>query len=197
MKALADPRIPVFFNPVKNGTLAGQYLGNTPGNDDDDSGEGKYSRIGSAYASSTSPVMLMSAAEVYFIIAEVRLREGKNAEAATAYETAITRDFEYLGVSGAAAYLAKPEVAFNNTLQRLIEQKWITMFQAPYEAWTDWRRTGFPVLTPAAVNRTNNIIPRRLTYPQLEINLNRSSLEAGPGVPVPYESLKQRVWWDS
>jgi hypothetical protein len=197
MKALSDPRIPVFFNPVKNGALAGQYIGNAPGNDDDDSGEGKYSRIGSAYASSTSPVLLMSAAEVQFIIAEVRLREGKNAEAATAYNAAITRDFEYLGVSGVAAYLAKPEVAFNNTLQRIIEQKWITMFQAPYEAWTDWRRTGFPVLSPASVNRTNNIIPRRLTYPQLEINLNRSSLEAGPGVPVPYESLKQRVWWDS
>lgn len=197
MKALADPRIPVFFYPVKNGAQAGQYIGNAPGNDDDDSGERKYSRTGSAYASSASPVILMSAAEVYFIIAEIRLREGKNAEAAAAYNAAITADFGYLGVAGASAYLAKPEVAFNNTLQRLIEQKWITMYQAPYEAWTDWRRTGFPVLTPAAVNRTDDIIPRRLTYPQLEINLNRAALEAGPGVPVPYESLKQRVWWDS
>jgi hypothetical protein len=197
MKALADPRIPVFFEAVKNGTNQGQYLGNIPGGDEDDAGESLFSRIGPAYASINSPVVFMSAAEVQFIIAEVRLREGRTADAATAYNAAITTDFNYLGIgSEAAAYLQKPEVAFDNTLQRIIEQKWITLFQAPHEAWVDWRRTGFPLLTGAAVSRTNGIIPRRLPYPQLEINLNRAALEAGPGVPVPVESLKQRVWWD-
>jgi hypothetical protein len=197
MKALADPRIPQFFEAVKNGTNQGQYLGNIPGGDEDDAGESLFSRIGPAYASINSPVVFMSAAEVQFIIAEVRLREGRIADAATAYNTAIATDFNYLGIgSEAAAYLQKPEVAFDNTLQRIIEQKWITLFQAPHEAWVDWRRTGFPLLTGAAVSRTNGIIPRRLPYPQLEINLNRAALEAGPGVPVPVESLKQRVWWD-
>jgi hypothetical protein len=197
MKQLADPRIPKFFLGVKSGPHAGQYFGNVPGGDTDDSGEGLYSREGSAYASIDAPVVFISSAEVDFIIAEVRLRENKTAEATTAYNSAIAADFDFLGVSNSGAYLAKPEVAYNNTLQRIIEQKWITLFQAPYEAWTDWRRTGFPVLTPAVVNRTNNVIPRRLPYPQLEINLNRSTLEAGPGVPVPVEALKQRVWWDA
>jgi hypothetical protein len=198
MKQLNDPRIPQFFFPVKNTGAGrqGQFFGNDPGVDADDAGETKFSRIGPAFASINSPVMLISYAEVQFIIAEIRLREGNVAQAATAYNGAITADFDFLGVSGAATYLAKSNVLFNNTLQRLMEQKWITMFQAPYESWVDWRRTGFPVLTPAAVNRTDNVIPRRLPYPQLEINLNRISLEAGPGVPVPFESLKQRVWWD-
>lgn len=197
MKALADPRMPQFFEAVKNGTNQGQYLGNIPGGDEDDAGESLFSRIGPAYASINSPVVFMSAAEVQFIIAEVRLREGNVAAAAAAYNAAITADFDYLGLgSSAAAYLQKPEVAFDNTLQRIIEQKWITLFQAPHEAWVDWRRTGFPLLTGAAVSRTNGVIPRRLPYPQLEINLNRTSLEAGPGVPIPVEALKQRVWWD-
>ncbi|RPD44245.1 SusD/RagB family nutrient-binding outer membrane lipoprotein [Paracnuella aquatica] len=198
MKALSDPRIPRYFLAVKTGTNAGQYLGNIPGGDEDDAGESLYSRVGPAYASINSPVVLLSLAEVQFIIAEVRLREGKTAEAATAYNAAITADFNALSIgSEAAGYLAKPAVAFNNTLQRIIEQKWITMLQGSYEAWVDWRRTGFPALTGAAVSRTNGIIPRSLPLPQLEINLNRQSLEAGPGVPVPIEALKERVWWDA
>lgn len=199
MQQLNDPRMSqYFFTVLKNGQgRQGKYFGNIPGGDVDDAGQNRFSRIGPAYASINSPVILMSYAEVQFIIAEVRHREGKMAEAATAYNNAIRADFDYLGIgSSAAAYLAKPEVAFNNTLQRIMEQKWITMFQAPYESWTDWRRTGFPELTGAAVSRTNGIIPRRLPYPQLEVNLNRAALEAGPGVPVPIESLKERVWWD-
>lgn len=197
MKALNDPRMPLYFFGVKNGTNAGQYLGNIPGGDEDDAGESLFSRVGPAYASINSPVVLMSLAEVQFIIAEVRLREGKTAEAGAAYNAAIAADFNALGIgSEAAGYLAKPQVAFNNSLQRIIEQKWITLFQGSYEAWVDWRRTGFPALTGAAVSRTDGIIPRRLPLPQLEINLNRQSLEAGPGVPVPIEALKERVWWD-
>lgn len=198
MKALNDPRITRFFFPVKNsgGNRQGQYFGNEPGGDNDDAGEILFSRIGPAFAMVNSPVMLLSAAEVQFIIAEIRFREGKAAEAQAAYNAAIRADFEFLGLSDANAYLAKSEVAYNNTLQRIMEQKWITLFHAPYESWTDWRRTGFPQLTGAAVSRTNGIIPRRLPYPQLEVNLNRGALEAGPGVPVPIESLKQRVWWD-
>ena len=200
MKSLNDPRIPkYFFTVVNNGkNRQGQYFGNTPGGDEDDAGRNLFSRIGPAYASINSPVFLIGAAEVHFIIAEIRLREGKTAEATTAYNTAITRDFQFLELAGsAAAYLAKPEVAFNNSLQRIMEQKWITMYQAPYESWVDWRRTGFPVLTHTGVNLTGGVIPRRLPYPQLEINLNRAALEAGPGVPVPIEALKQRVWWDA
>jgi hypothetical protein len=200
LKQLNDPRIVKLLYPVKNNGAGkqGQYFGNEIGGDNDDSGENFFSRIGTAYASSTSPVIFISYAEVQFIIAEVKLREGNTSAAAKAYNNAITADFEFLGFSAAAAaaYLQKPEVAFDNSLQRLMEQKWITMFQAPYESWTDWRRTGFPVLTAGAINRTNDVIPRKLPYAQLEINLNRKSLEAGPGVPVPYESLKQRVWWD-
>lgn len=198
MKSLNDPRIPKYFYPVAKGTNAGQYIGNAPGGDNDDAGETKFSRVGPAFASIGSPVILMSYAEVQFIIAEIRHRQGNHVAAKTAFDNAIDADFAMVGNTAAEAlvYRTQPEVAYNNTLQRIMEQKWIVMFQAPYESWTDWRRTGFPALTPAAINLTDGVIPRRLPYPQLEINLNRVSLEAGPGVPVPFESLKQRVWWD-
>ena len=199
MRALSDPRVSVYFNPVANNNsgLQGQYLGNAPGNDTDDSGENEYSRVGSAYASIKAPVVLMSAAEVNFIKAEVYYR-ASDSRAQAAYQAAITQDFAALGLSSsAAAYLANANVAYDGTLQRIMEQKWITMFQASYESWVDWRRTGFPVLTPAASNATSNVIPRNLPYPDVEINSNRANLVAGPGIPIPYTGLSNRVWWDN
>ena len=200
MKALSDPRVSVYFEPVTRNALGlkGQYLGNAPGNDTEDSQKNRYSRVGSAYASIKAPVVLLSAAEVNFIKAEVYHRASNAVSAQAAYQAAITQDFAALGLSSsAAAYLANANVAYNGTLQRIMEQKWITMFQASYESWVDWRRTGFPVLTPAASNMTSNVIPRNLPYPEVEINSNRANLEAGPGIPIPYTGLSNRVWWDN
>ncbi|MDI9308899.1 MAG: SusD/RagB family nutrient-binding outer membrane lipoprotein [Limnohabitans sp.] len=205
MSALSDPRSTLYFKGVKNGALAGQIIGNLPGQDDDDSGETKYSRVGSAYASNNSPVMLLSAAEVNFIKSEVYFRSGNNTNAQTSFNKAITEDFISLKVGSTPAlsttaantYLSNPSVAFNNTLERIIEQKWITMFQASFESWVDWRRTNFPTLTVPTRNFTSNVIPRKLPYPQIEINVNRASLEQGPGVPIPYVSILNKVWWDN
>ena len=199
MIALSDPRVSVYFKPIaeNNNGLKGQYFGNAPGNDVGDTGESRYSRVGSAYASIKAPVVLLSAAEVNFIKAEVYHR-ASDSRAQAAYQAAITQDFAALGLSSSAtAYLANANVAYNGTLQRIMEQKWITMFQASYESWVDWRRTGFPVLTPAANNATSNVIPRNLPYPDVEINSNRANLVAGPGIPIPYTGLSNRVWWDN
>lgn len=195
MKELSDPRIPVYFAKVKNGTLAGQYLGNTPGVEDDDSGESLFSRVGSAYASVDAPVVLMSSSEVNFIKAEIYHKNTNEAKAKIAYEEAIKQDFLALGVSE-SGYLSNKDVVYNGTLERIMEQKWITMFQAPYEAWVDWRRTGYPVLKPSFNNKTSDVIPRKLPHPQKEINVNGANLSAGPGIPIPFEGLKNRVWWD-
>ncbi len=196
MKSYNDPRISVYFLPVANGALAGQILGNRPGGDDDDSGETKFSRVGSAFASINSPVRLMSAAEVNFVKAEIYKRASDDANAKTSYDRAITEDFSDLGISNVSSFLALPDIAYNNSLQRIMEQNWVTMFQASFESWVDWRRTGFPAVTVPLVNRTNGVVPRKLSLPQTEINLNSQSLSQGPGIPVPFETLKGRVWWD-
>jgi hypothetical protein len=199
MKSVNDPRIPFFFNPVTNNDngLAGQYLGNLPGNDSDDSGLNLYSRVGSRFASIDSPVILMSAAEVEFIKSEVYFRSSNNINAKASYEKAITNDFTDTGLTEAQAQTYILAVPYDNSLQRIMEQKWITMFQASYESFTDWRRTGFPELTVPTTNRTNGVTPRRLPYPQIEINVNGNSLSNGPGIPIPYETLKTKVWWDN
>lgn len=199
MKTLSDPRLSLYFLPIKNNgsNLMGKYFGNLPGQDLDDAGENLFSRVGPAYASIDSPVTFISAAEVEFIKAEIYFRANDLVNSKIAYDKAIINDFAAVGANNVATYTANPLVAYNNTLQRIMNQKWITMYQASYESFVDWRRTGFPVLTAPLTNRTNGITPRRLPYPQKEINVNSASLAAGPGIPIPYVTLTTKVWWDN
>ncbi len=67
-----------------------------------------------------------------------------------------------------------------------------------YESWFNWRRTGFPALTPVVYpnNATNGTIPRRFPYPSFEASSNpvnyKTAHDAVPGGDV----LTSRVWWD-
>ncbi|HWB25125.1 MAG TPA: SusD/RagB family nutrient-binding outer membrane lipoprotein [Chitinophagaceae bacterium] len=75
------------------------------------------------------------------------------------------------------AYIAQPSVAFNNTLQRIIEQKWIASWQACNEAFMDWRRTGYPALT-IGWSSFRAQIPLRFAYSNAELQNNPTNSEA-------------------
>jgi hypothetical protein len=64
------------------------------------------------------------------------------------------------------------------------------------EAWSDWRRTGFPVLTPISYvgNETNGTIPRRLKYSPGEfgVNPNVNNAISRQGADL----FTTRIWWD-
>jgi hypothetical protein len=64
------------------------------------------------------------------------------------------------------------------------------------EAWANWRRTGYPVLTALnpVGNETNGTIPRRLRYPTSEYGVNPGVATAN-GRQGP-DLFTTRVWWD-
>lgn len=131
----------------------------------------------------TAPSPLISYTEIAFIIAEISFRQNA-ADANSAYENAIKSSFDKHVVEGFADYFAKTEVNAL-TLENIIKQKYIALFLDP-ETFSDWRRTGFPVLTP----NTGSEIPRRYPYPQTETDYNRNC-------PKPdVVGLFNRVWWD-
>ena len=49
-----------------------------------------------------------------------------------------------------AAYLARPDVAYNpaTALAQIGYQKWVSLFNEEIEAYSEWRRFGVPTLTP-------------------------------------------------
>lgn len=146
----------------------------------------------SFYNQINSPTEFITYDELLFISAEATLRNGGTIAAAqTLYQAAITANMKKLGVAQTDidTYLAANGVLPGTTdaaIAQIASQEYIALFLNP-EAWVLWRRTGTPVLTSV----TGNPIPRRLLYPQTEINFNASN------VPQNVTLYSPKLFWDN
>jgi hypothetical protein len=203
MRGRGDPRLRIYANPTEANpdTIIGHLNGLNPGS----ALLPTRSKVGTWFTSNNSPVFFMRHAEVLFLRAEAAQR-GWNAggTAKALYEQAVTASMQQYNIPAAeiTAYLARAENNFDaaaNKLQLIGEQKWVALFGQGFEAFAEWRRTGFPHHLepgPNANNRPN--MPRRLPYPNIEESLNRASIQEaiqrqGGANNV---TLFGRVWWD-
>lgn len=77
------------------------------------------------------------------------------------------------------------------------EEKWIALFMNGFDAWAEFRRTGYPALLPAPSAVNGGVIPRRLRYPIEEVNFNNSNYLKGIQGLMPAEDKNtSKVWWD-
>lgn len=122
---------------------------------------------------------LISAAEVNFILAEAALKGWTvGGSAKDIYEAAVKASMDAWGLSGSYDdYIEGTGVAYDGTLSQIIEQKWIASWTAAAEAWFDYRRTGFPVLTAGKIVK-RNAIPLRFYYGTNELLYNPDKVEA-------------------
>lgn len=122
---------------------------------------------------------LISAAEVNFILAEAALKGWTvGGSAKDLYEEAIKASMDAWGLSGSYDdYIGNDGVIYDGTLGQIIEQKWIASWTAAAEAWFDYRRTGFPVLTAGKIVK-RNAIPLRFYYGTNELLYNPDKVEA-------------------
>lgn len=97
----------------------------------------------------------------------------------------VTAEFSFAGLTEA------------QKMERIMTQKWIMLFGRDYEAFSEWRRTGYPVLTPGAnQGSTNGTIPRRAVYSSLEGLLNAVSYKAAVANLTGGDNYTSKVWWD-
>jgi hypothetical protein len=202
----ADPRLPVYAAPIENTTDT--YIGMPYGLTEASAGSvptAQVSYIGTAFRQQNTPAWLFTSAQVAFILAEGRLNGWINAAPLTTqqyYEAGIQASLNQHGVgAGYATYITNDEVAFDaaRALEQIITQKWIAIFPNGYEAWAEWRRTGFPALAPGQNALTpNQQIPRRQAYGTVEANLNFTNYqEALTRQGLEQDDLTGKVWWDN
>lgn len=185
LKALNDPRLPVFADTTSSGTYKGMVYGLKSPPTGTSTGTvdapGTISLIGKAFRQQNSKAAVTTYAQMQFAIAEAAHLgwiAGGEAAAETYYLAGIKASLEQFGVGDAyAAYIAQPAVAYNaaKAVELIQTQKWIAGYLGNgYEAWAEWRRTGFPVLTaaPDAAPVSGGKIPRRQAYPTTERDLN-------------------------
>lgn len=197
MKPYDDPRLATFGNE----NTAGEYVGLQYGTLDPDSEDP--SLLGDAIWTSTSPVHLVTYAQALFAKAEAAKSgwiPGGDAEAKVNYDLAIEQSLKQWNnnTSGLAALMAHPEVAYNpaTAMQQIATQRWIHLFMHGYEAWAEWRRTGFPALAPPAGDPGRQI-PTRQAYPVSEqFNNDANYKEAIQRQFGGSDNLYGKVWWD-
>ncbi len=131
-----------------------------------------------------SPLPIISYTEVKFIEAEAKLYTGDDAGAETALEEAITASMDQLGVApdDYNGYVAgygnfTGMTTLEEKLEHLITEKYYALYaQAEPEIWSDYRRTGYPALTPVPGGdhglNPGGQIPRRFIYPSDERSTN-------------------------
>jgi hypothetical protein len=178
MKAMNDPRLEFYGDTIVGGEVVGAALG---------SEDVSASNINSStFASADAPLPLVTYVEAKFIEAEAALRAGNTGRAQTAYTEAITASINRFGVDPTAYLAANGTLTGGSELNQIMFQKWIAMFTQP-EAWSDWRRTNVPNLTPNP-NGVQATIPVRYPTEQNERLLNPNA--------VVVSNLITPVWWD-
>ena len=166
MKDLNDPRLPILIDTSKKDALL--YYGVTD-----------------------APVEFITYDELLFASAEAVLRNGGTIVAAQAfYRSAITANMSKLGVKDAdiTTYLATNGTLPGNVdaaIAQVSTQEYLALYLNP-EAWTLWRRTNIPALTPVS----GTSVPRRLLYPQTEYSYNKAN------VPASVTLFSPKIFWD-
>lgn len=179
----------------------------------------------------TAPMPIMFAAEAAFLRAEGALKGwNMGGSAKDFYEQGIRLSFSEWGASGADEYIANSTLTpadytdaitpTNNVvnkskitiaweegasvekkLERIITQKWIAGYPISLEAWSDFRRTGYPYIFPPKDNMSNGKVDselgqRRIRFSESEYDRNAENVKAavdmlGNKLDEDYTDL----WW--
>lgn len=197
LQALNDARLPIFFRPTPDteGKPNPVYAGLPNGLNDVDAlqyngGPQNQSRISELYFEQAVSAkglqiakgVIMTYAELNFLLAEAAEKGLINGDASKFYQEGIKASFDFYGLSVDNTYLNQTDVAYTGTQQeKLVKigtQKWIAFYYQGMEAWFDWRRTGIPALKAGPSNQNNNLIPVRFIYPIIEQGLNGDNRKA-------------------
>lgn len=162
------------------------------------------------------PGIVITASEVNFLKAEAYERWGGTADAQTAYENALRQSVTFyyflnsLNKGGGYVNLPAPSltevenwVKSSNAsytgsqadkLKNIYTQKWVHfgVLQAT-EAWSEYRRTGFPVLNFPSNGKLlgYDTPPTRLVYPTNEKTLNSTNYQA----VAAKDTRKTKIFW--
>ena len=162
-------------------------------------------------ASPAAPDFYVTYAQTSLLLAEAAKRgwiPGGDAQAKIYYDNAIAADMAtytlYPGTSAipsgdVTAYTNSPAVAYTpaDALRLINTQYWIVNIRNGAEAFANFRRSGFPALSPNLYNnKLNGGFVRRLSYPDVEASANTTNYQAASAA-IGGDKLTSRVFWDT
>ncbi|MCK0192732.1 SusD/RagB family nutrient-binding outer membrane lipoprotein [Arenibacter sp. F20364] len=208
LKEWDDPRISVFFNPTQESILEGnpEYKGIPNGLSVQTISErgiilNDISNMSDKFRVVPDGVdaQIMLYSEVQFALAEAVERGYIVGNAQTYYENGIRAHFEYYDKQVPMDYFERDYIALNGSmnenLDKILTQKWLSLFMVGHEAWFNIRRTGIPSLTPGQDNFNNDQYPTRYLYPESEQAANRVNYSEAVS-RIGGDNINIKNWWE-
>ena len=203
LAAYKDPRLPRYFTltPANTAPTATTSFGKFTGFENGSGATPPVRTNRSAYNTyvlgnaGEAPVRLLTNFQRCFILAEAAITLQTPGVADSLYKQGIRASMQETGLSQNdinSYFQANPAIVTlrgtaAHKVNQIIRQKWMAWVGNGYEAWNDYRRTGYPRLLPALNVSFTPTIPQRLLYPPSEVAAN------GDNIPAVTVSLP--VWW--
>lgn len=195
MEPVDDPRLSVYGEPARSD---GEYRGLPIGSDPASENTEEFSLIGEDIRRQDATIHLVTYPQILFARAEAAARGWTTEDAEQLYNQAITQSIlQWTGSDDEATdFLLQPDIVFDasNALEQIATQRYVHLFLNGYEAWAEWRRTGFPNLVPS----DGNDVPTRQAYTSDESFNNTENYEEAIQRQFGGENtLYGKVWWDA
>lgn len=194
LNSLSDPRLPIFAQ-LNNSS---SYVGNIPGTTSPT--VANFSAIGTKYLQATAPGVVLSYAQVEMYLAEAAnelIIPGGISTAKLHYINAINANFVFNGLTPSSAYTSSSPVDFStqtDAREKIATQMWLLLYGQGFEAWTEWRRTGLPLLSPV-LNAAISAVPRRYLFASDTQSYNNANYQAASATLNNGDSMLSKVWW--
>jgi hypothetical protein len=190
---LNDPRKAQYFGTSDGGLYKGGVVGKVNTFSD-------FSKPSPKVAAADAASILLDYIETEFLRAEAKER-GYNVvgTAEQHYNNAIKASIKYWGGTDAEAdaYLSQPAVAYSTAAgdwrQKIGIQKWIALYNRPFDGWTELRRLDYPKITVPVSAKSG--FPNRLTYPGNEQQLNGTNY-TNASKAIGGDKVETKLWWD-
>jgi len=159
----------------------------------------------------TAPSFFVTASQTLLLLAEARVNGWiTSGTAAQYFSDGIKANMDQMATydpASAVSVVARDAYLLLNTLvpgtelEQINTQYWISSFLNGPEAFANFRRSGYPALTPNPYGQPNNPdVPngtfiRRLTYPTAELSVNTQNVNAAITAQGE-DKLSTRLWWD-
>lgn len=196
LNALNDPRRPVYVTEAHSNGAAIGYKGITSGYDDQNAFQYSPSYMNNLQVVAPMIIPILPYAEVEFIKAELAQKGYLSTDAEQHYKNGI-RSAIQLWTKNAVSddYFNAPLAAYDGSLERIMLHKYLALYFTDYQQWSEYRRTGYPVLPVTTSMLNDGKMPSRLLYPSDQDIYNPENYKKG-SESMGGDHINAKVWWD-
>lgn len=191
-----DPRLPIFVSKAKDldnkdigykgipsGYVPGTSFNYTPSN------------FNQSLAKAPFKIILMSTAEVKFILAELAQKKIIAGDAEQYYKEGVTSAIKHWGGTIPANYFDNSYTKYKGTLEQIMLQKYYALFFNDFQQWFEYRRTGYPILPNNGGLLNNGNMPVRYQYPPIIIRMNNANYKMAVQ-NIGGDNINTKLWWE-